>query len=104
MVLRLLQRLNSIKDSSKISLLDAVSMLAMAWNSVGKDTTANHFRKAGFITNAEPAKQDENSDDKVRCDAWSNLQDKLNIRPTFEEFVQADDALPAHGELHLDEL
>jgi hypothetical protein len=54
-VLRLLQRHNSNKDSYKISLLDAVSMLAMAWNLVGKDIIANCFRKAGFITNAEPA-------------------------------------------------
>jgi hypothetical protein len=53
-VLRLLQRLNSNKDSHKMSLLDAVSMLAMAWNLVGKDIIANCFSKAGFITNAEP--------------------------------------------------
>jgi hypothetical protein len=57
-VLRLLQRLNSTEDSYKMSLLNAVSMLAVAWNSVGKDTVANCFRKAGFITNADPAKQD----------------------------------------------
>jgi hypothetical protein len=37
-----------------MSLLDAVSMLAMAWNLVGKDI-ANCVRNAGFITNAEPA-------------------------------------------------
>jgi hypothetical protein len=54
-VLRLLQRLNSNKDSYKMALLDAVSMLAMAWNLVGKDIIANCFKKAGFITNAEPA-------------------------------------------------
>jgi hypothetical protein len=33
---RLLQRLNSNKDGYKISLLDAVSMLAMAWNLIEK--------------------------------------------------------------------
>jgi hypothetical protein len=64
-------------------LLDAESMLAMAWNSVGKDNTANCFRKAGFITNAEPAKQDEGGGDKVSCDALSNVQEKLNIQSTF---------------------
>jgi hypothetical protein len=88
-VLRSLQRLNYNEDRYKMSLLDAVSMLAMAWNSVGKDTIANCFGKAGFITNAEPAKQNADGDDEVSCDAWPNLQEKLNIRSTFEEFVQA---------------
>jgi hypothetical protein len=50
-------------------------MLAMAWNSVGKDTTANCFRKAGFITNADSAKQYNDGDDKVSCNAWSKLQE-----------------------------
>jgi hypothetical protein len=47
-------------------------MLAMAWNSVGKDTTAKCFRKAGFSTNADPAKQHKDGDDNVSCTAWSN--------------------------------
>jgi hypothetical protein len=102
-VLRLLQRLNSIKDSYKMSLLDAVSMLAMAWNLVGKDIIANRFRKAGFITNAEPAIQNEDGDDKVSSDEWPKLQKKLNIRSTFQKFVQADDALPSHGEFSIDQ-
>jgi hypothetical protein len=38
-----------------MSLLGALSTLAVAWNLVGKDIIANCFRKAGFITNAEPA-------------------------------------------------
>jgi hypothetical protein len=63
-VLRLLQRLNSNKDSYKMCLLDAASMLAMAWNLVGKDTIANCFRKAGFMTTGEPAIQNEDGDDK----------------------------------------
>src|SRR5215468_1573993 len=50
-VLRLLQRLNSNEDSYKMSLIDAMSIR----NSVGKDIIANCFRKAGVITNAEPA-------------------------------------------------
>jgi hypothetical protein len=78
-VLRLLQRLNSNKDSYKMSLLDAVSMLAMAWNLVGKDIITNCFRKAGSITNAEPAIQSEDGDDEVMCDEWPKLQEKLNI-------------------------
>ena len=61
-VFRLLQRLNSSDDSYKMSLLDAVSMLAMAWNSVSKDIIANSFRKAGFLTNADPAEQDADGD------------------------------------------
>jgi hypothetical protein len=103
-VLRLLQRLNSNKDSYKMSLLDAVSMLAVAWNLIGKDIIANCFRKAGFITNAEPAIQNEDGDDEVSCDEWPKLQEKLNIRSTFEEFVQADDALTSHGEFSIDQL
>jgi hypothetical protein len=43
------------------------------------------------------------SDNKVSCDARSNFQEKLNIKSTSEEFVQADDALPSSGELDLDE-
>jgi hypothetical protein len=77
-VLRLLQRLNSNEDRYKMSLLGAVSMLAMTWNLVGKDIIANLFRKAGFITNAEPAIPNEDGDDEVSGDEWSKLQEKLN--------------------------
>jgi hypothetical protein len=79
-------------------------MLAMAWNLVGKDIIVNCCRKAGFITNAEPAIQNEDGDDEVSCDEWPKLQEKLNIRSTSEEFVQADDALPSHGEFSIDQL
>jgi hypothetical protein len=103
-VLRLLQRLNSNKDRYKMSLLAAVSMLAMTWNLVGKYIIANCFRKAGFLINAEPAVQNEDGDDEVSCDEWLKFQEKLNIRSTFEEFVQADDALPSHGEFSIDQL
>jgi hypothetical protein len=103
-VLRLLQRLNSNKDSYKMSLLDAVSMLAMAWNLVGKDIIASFFRKTGFITNAEPAIQNEDGDDEVSCDEWPKLQEKLSTRSTSEKFVQADVALPSHGEFSIDQL
>jgi hypothetical protein len=103
-VLRLLQRLNSNRDSYKMFLLGAVSMLAMAWNLVGKDVIANCLRKAGFITNAEPAIQNKDGDDEVSCDEWPKLQEKLNITSTFEKIVQADDALPSHGEFIIDQL
>jgi hypothetical protein len=103
-VLRLLQRLNSNKDSYKMALLDAVSILAMAWNLVGKGIIANCFRKAGFITHAEPAIQNEDDDDEVSCDEWPKLQEKPNIRSTSEELVQADGALPSHGEFSIDQL
>jgi hypothetical protein len=79
-------------------------MLAMAWNLVGKDIIANCFRKVGFITNATPAIQNEDGDDEVSCDEWPKLQEKLNIRSTFEKFVQADDALPSYGEFSIDQL
>jgi hypothetical protein len=71
---------------------------------VGKYIIANCFRKAGFITNVEPAMQNEDGDDEVSCDEWPKLQEKLNIRSTFEEFVQADDTLPSHGECNIDQL
>jgi hypothetical protein len=87
-----------------MSLLDAVSMLAMAWNLVGKDIIANCFRKAGFITNAEPAIQNEDGDEEVSRDEWPKLQEKLNIRSTFEKFVEADYALPSHREFGIDQL
>jgi hypothetical protein len=88
-----------------MSLLDAVSMLAMAWNLVGKYIIAKCFRKSGFITNAEPAIQNEDGDDKVSSDEWPKLQEKLNIKSTFEKFVQADDdALPSHGEFSIYQL
>jgi hypothetical protein len=103
-VLRLLQRLNSNKESYKMSLLDAVSMLAMAWNLVGRDIIANCFRKVGFITNAEPAIQNEDGDNEASYDEWPKLQEELNIRSTFEKFVQADDALPSHGDFNIDQL
>jgi hypothetical protein len=54
------------------------------------------------MTNAEPALQNEDGDDEVSCDEWPKLQEKLNIRSTFEQFVQADDALPSHGEFTID--
>jgi hypothetical protein len=74
-VLRLLQRLNSNEDNYKMSLLDAVSMLAMAWNLVGKDIIANCFRKAGFITDVVPAIQNVDSDEELSCDEWPKLQE-----------------------------
>jgi hypothetical protein len=86
--LGLLQRLNSNKDSYKMSLLDAVSMLAMAWNLIGKDTIANCFRKAGFITYAGPAIQNEDADDEVSCDEWPKHQEKLNIRSTLKSLCK----------------
>jgi hypothetical protein len=49
-------------------------MLAMAWNLVGKCIIANCFQKAGFITNAEPAIQNEDGDDKLMCDELPKLQ------------------------------
>jgi hypothetical protein len=103
-VLRLLQRPNSNKDSYKLSLLDAVSMLAMTWNLVGKDIIANCFRKAGSITNAQPAIQNGDGDGEISCDEWPKLKEKLSIRSTFEKFVQADYALPSHGEFSIDQL
>jgi hypothetical protein len=92
-VLRLLQRLNFIEDSYKISSLDAASML-MAWNSVCNKSTPHCSRKAGFIANAESEDKDEDGDDEARCDAWSNLKEKLNTRSTFGQFVEVDNALP----------
>jgi hypothetical protein len=103
-VLRLLQRLDSNKDSYKMSLLNAVSMLAMAWNLVGKGIITNCFRKAGLITNAEPAIQNEDGDDEVSRDEWPKVQEKLNIRSTSEKFVQADNALPSHGKFGIGQL
>jgi hypothetical protein len=64
-----------------------------------QSTTATCFRKAGFITNAKTAKKkkkkkkDKNGGEEAICDAWSNLQEKLNIKSTFKKNVKADDAL-----------
>jgi hypothetical protein len=73
-LLKLLQTLNSTKDSYKMFLLDALPMLAVAWNPVAKC-----FMQAEFLTNADPVEKDEDGDDRVSCDEWSNLQEKLNI-------------------------
>jgi hypothetical protein len=91
-VLRLLQRLNLMEDSYKISSLDAASML-MAWNSVCNKNTPHCSRKAGVITNAESEDKAKDGDDEARCDARSNLKEKLNIRSTFGQFVEVDNAL-----------
>jgi hypothetical protein len=87
-VQRLLQRLNSNEHSYKMSLLDAVSMLAMAWNLVGKDIIASSFKKAGFITNAEPAIQNEDGDDEVSCDEWPKLQEKVISGPLLKSLCK----------------
>jgi hypothetical protein len=91
---------NFCNVSYKLSLLHVMPMPAMVWNSVHKAATANCFRKAGFITNAIPAEEEEDHNDEVSCDAWSSLKEKLNIRSTFVEFVQADDALTSYRMLN----
>jgi hypothetical protein len=44
--------LKSYEDSYRLSLLDTVTFLGMAWNSVKQEIVANCFMKAEFIGNA----------------------------------------------------
>ncbi|KAH9368532.1 hypothetical protein HPB48_021872 [Haemaphysalis longicornis] len=50
----------------KVDLLGAIHMMTSAWNGVKKETVANCFRKAGFVT-AELSEACEDGDDDDEC-------------------------------------
>nr|AOE48153.1 CENP-B-like protein 1 [Locusta migratoria] len=100
LVLRLLQRIQSPENMYKLSLLEAMSMLAMSWDSVKQETIANCFRKAGFPSDS--AKILEEIEES--CDIWPTVQEKFSIDTSFQDFVKADDFLEPCPELELDDL
>jgi len=65
LALKLLQRLDSTVDNYKLSLLDAISVAAMAWNSVSNRAVANWFKKAEVSDTAIPNEQSDDNEGKV---------------------------------------
>ena len=87
-------------DEIKISVRDAVDMSTMACNEVKVSTTANCFRKAGFVKQVlgDVAEHEINfleAADKLQYEGiddttWNSIQDHLGFSTTFEEYVDID--------------
>lgn len=82
----------------KISLLDAIHMLAHAWNSVTATTIVNCFRKAGFVcgkTHEEP-EAEMNSEEIAPPNGMTHQ--------AFQEWVDVDDSLAVTSEVTDDDI
>ncbi|KAL3188234.1 hypothetical protein MRX96_023979 [Rhipicephalus microplus] len=78
------------EDDPRISLLDAIHFIAMAWNRVTPTTVANCFGKCGFFGSPEevpPEPEDPTIED------W----EQRNVECTSDDFCTADDNLATCG-------
>ncbi|KAL3234098.1 hypothetical protein MRX96_022843 [Rhipicephalus microplus] len=92
------------EEEKKISLLDAMHMIASKRSPVSQTTIANSFKHCGFVQEAASTAGDSTSlmyEDSSAIDA--NDFEHLNQATTFAEFVEADDNAATCGELSLDE-
>ena len=73
--------------SRKVTLLDALHMLKVAWDNVKRESDANCFAKAGFVTPVTPGEQESlGPPDGLTCSE-------------FESYVDMDKTLECVGEL-----
>ncbi|KAH8038696.1 hypothetical protein HPB51_002840 [Rhipicephalus microplus] len=91
LVRRLLAKIDRKDEGDlKISLLDAIHFIAMAWDRVTPTTVANCFGKCGFFGSPEevpPEPEDPTIED------W----EQLNVECTSDDFCTADDDLATCG-------
>ena len=87
------QGLSANELARKLTLLDAIHMLAKAWSNVKEETIKNCYKKAGFVktpmmsdttTEASPATTTVQHPDSMTAD-------------TFEVYVNHDEDLECHG-------
>jgi hypothetical protein len=84
LVCKCLQRITALNECFKISLFDAIAMLATSWNAVGQETTADCCQKARFHETLEPHNEvDDNLE--VRPCMWKGVQEEMYVTFIFEE-------------------
>lgn len=106
--------------AKKISLLDALHLLAMSWKHVSRTTIVNCFRKGGFCkVNIEASFQDQScptdldesvSDEltKGEVENWANIDDDIKVAPatTFSDIKEEEGSelfKVTEGSVHKDE-
>lgn len=104
LVCRLLQRLTETSKTYKINILDAICFLCSSWNCVSQQTIANCFRKAGFLNSDVVAVDDNEAEDDFLDTTWRDLQEKMNLTTSFNDFVSVDQELLPCGVQNLEEL
>ncbi|CAB3249172.1 unnamed protein product [Arctia plantaginis] len=81
-----------------IDVLQAMWMIAKAWNLVTEKTIANCFKKSGFKVTCEDEEDDLPVAELART--WQRVQEELHLQETdFEDFVTFDNDLAICGEL-----
>lgn len=81
-----------------IDVLQAMWMIAKAWNLVTEKTIANCFKKSGFKVTCEDEEDDLPIAELART--WQRVQEELHLQETdFEDFVTFDNDLAICGEL-----
>jgi hypothetical protein len=103
LVCKFLQRITITKECYKVSLFDAIPMLAASWNAVSWETTANYYQKARFCETPEPHNKEDDALE-VSPYIWEDVKEMMNVTLTFKEYVQADDNLLPCAVQELDNL
>lgn len=84
-----------VEDNRRITLLDAVNFIHMAWNNVSEKTIRNCFLHAGFLE-----RQDEfDCDDELPLNEWlkkvneleNSTENNVEAGVHFEEYVHVDE-------------
>ncbi|KAL3221090.1 hypothetical protein MRX96_029647 [Rhipicephalus microplus] len=92
------------EEEKKISVLDAMHMIASSWSAVSQTTVANSFKHCGFVR--ETASTAGDSITSINEDSSAIDEDdfeRLNPATMLAEFVEAHDSVATFGELSLDE-
>jgi hypothetical protein len=90
LVCKFLQRSTAAKECYKISLFDAISMLPAPWNAFSQETFGNCYEKTRFCETSEPHNE-EDDDSEVSSFIWEDVQEKVDVTFTYDEYVEADD-------------
>jgi hypothetical protein len=77
-------------EQTKINLLEAINIVAVAWDEVSSSTFKNCFTKAGFPANKDVEVAEVIEDNELDA-LWSNLAEKLDLNgTTFADFADID--------------
>ncbi|KAH7974509.1 hypothetical protein HPB49_016353 [Dermacentor silvarum] len=96
-------------EEEKISVLDAMHMIASSWSAVSQSTIANSFRHCGFVRETASTADASTAGDSTSLmeENASTVDDddfeRLHPSTTFAEFVEADDNVAVCSELSLDD-
>ncbi|KAL1487095.1 hypothetical protein MTO96_046674 [Rhipicephalus appendiculatus] len=90
------------EEEKKISVLDAMHMIASSWSAVSQSTIANSFKHCGFVRETVSTAGDTTSSMEEDSSAIDD-DDFERLNPTTTFAVEADDNVATCGELSLDE-